>query len=109
MGVIDFNSLLTELLNQAKEIAASTFKDYKKQAAEDAESLISGIKPKLERWTLQVANGDISKDDLEFLLMGEKELVEMKALKQVGIALIKLDELKIKILKSIVNSIASKI
>lgn len=109
MGTIDFNSLLTELLSQAKEIAASTFKDYKKQAADDAEGLISGIKPKLEKWALLLAKGDLSKEDIEFLVLGEKELVEMKALKQVGIALIKLDELKSKILKSTVDSIVSKI
>lgn len=109
MGTIDFNSLLTEILNQAKDIAVSTFKDYKRQAVDDAEGLISGIKPKLEKWTLMLAKGDISKDDLEFLVLAEKELVEMKALKQVGIALIKLDELKSKILKSTVNSIVSKI
>ncbi|WP_071145738.1 hypothetical protein [Bacteroides ihuae] len=109
MGTIDFNSLLTELLSQAKEIAVSTFKDYKKQAADDAEGLISGIKPKLEKWTLQLAKGDLSKDDLEFLILGEKELVEMKALKQLGIGLIKLDELKNKILKSTLDSIVNKI
>jgi hypothetical protein len=105
MGTIDFNSLLNELLDQAKEIAVSTFKDYKKQAVDDAESLVSGIKPKLEKWTLQFANGDLSKDDLEFLVLGQKELVEMNALKQVGIALIELDKLKNSILKSTVNSI----
>lgn len=109
MGTIDFNSLLTELLSQAKEIAVSTFKDYKKQAADDAENLISGIKPKLEKWTLQLAKGDLSKDDLAFLVLGEKELVEMKALKQVGVALIKVDELKNSILKNSINTIINRV
>lgn len=107
MAAIDFNLILKDLVEQAKEIAISTFKDYKKEAGADAENLVSVMKVKLEKWSKQLANNEISKDDLIFLVQGQRELIEMKALKQTGIALIKVEELKNSILKATVNTIVS--
>jgi hypothetical protein len=109
MGTINFNSILSDLIEQAKQIATSTFKDYKKEAAADAENLILEIKSKLEKWTIELSNGNISKDDFEFQVLSQKELIEMKALKQAGIALIKIDELKSKLFDSLVDTIIGKI
>ncbi len=109
MGNLDFNSLYKELVSESTQLVISAFKNYKKEAKADIENFTSSIKPKLEQWTIQLAEGKITKDDLEFLILQKKELLEMKALKQVGIAQIELDKLKNNVLSSIIGTIVRNI
>ena len=105
MVPIDFISIFDELKTEVISVATSTVKEYKKAAKADAVMLIEKMKDDLERWAQQFAEGKLSAKDVEFLILGQKELIEMEALKQVGLSLIKIDELKGKILNSIINKI----
>lgn len=105
MPKVNFQQIFDNLKNEAGNLALSTFKDYKNEAKTDALKLVEDMKENLETWTLQLANGKLSKDDFEFLVLGQKELIEMNALKQAGLALIKADEFKTSLLNLITNTI----
>lgn len=101
----DFQLIIDKLRDEVIKLAMATFNDYKNEAKADALKLIEEMKVKLKKWTLQLANGELSKDDFEFLVLGQKELVEMKALKQAGVALIKADEFKNSLLNLVTKTI----
>lgn len=105
MPAINFQEIFNGLKDEAVKLGLSTFNAYKNQAKTDAVSLLENLKENLENWTIQLAEGKLSKSDFEFLILGQKELIEMNALKQAGLALIKADEFK----NSLLNLIAKTI
>ena len=90
----NFQPILDKLQSEVTNLALVTFQNYKNEAKTDALKLLDDMKENLKTWTLQLANGELSKDDFEFLVLAQKELIEMHALKQAGISLIQTDEFK---------------
>lgn len=105
MATTDFNELFETLKQGVSSIAQETVKDYARQATKEGQKSLTGLKSDLKRWTEQVERGELSKEDLEFLLLGRKELTEMKVLQQLGIAKIQLDKFKNAITGLIVSTI----
>lgn len=109
MADINFQGVMDTLKDEVVNLALATFKDYKTQAKADALQLLNDMKENLRSWTLQLAQGKLSKADFEFLVLGQKELVEMNALRQAGMALIKADEFKNSLFNLITNTITGLI
>lgn len=107
MASIDIEQLLKELKDESAALAKATFKKFKAEAEEDALNLIGTLKEDIKNWTIMLANGQISKDEFEWLVMSKKELIEMVGLKQAGLTLIKLDELKAKLLNLVISKVFS--
>ncbi len=105
MATENFQQIFDGLKDDAAKLALSTFNEYKDEAKADAVKLIEDLKGNLENWTVEMAEGKLSKNDLEFLVMAQKELIEMNALKQAGLALIKSDEFKNSLLNLVTNKI----
>lgn len=105
MASIDIEKLLKELKNESATLAKSIFKEFKDEAETDAKNLIATLEVDLKNWTLQLANGQLTKDDFEWLVMAKKELIEIVGLKHAGISLIKLDELKAKLLNLVITKV----
>lgn len=109
MPDINFQQISDKLKDEVTKLALSSFNQYKNEAKADALKLLEELKVNLATWTLQLAEGKLSRDDFEFLVLGQKELVEMNALKQAGLTLIKTDEFKNSLLKLITKTIAGLI
>jgi hypothetical protein len=67
-------------------IAKGDLKDFLKEAKDDTNQFLATTKEDLKTWTKQLADGDLSKDEFEFLVRGKDDLAEMHALTQAGIA-----------------------
>ena len=61
-------------------------------------------KADLQRWTTMLASGQLSKDDFEWLLQSKKDLAELVALKQAGLAQVALDRFVNGLLNVVVTS-----
>lgn len=107
MATVNFQEIIDKLKDEAIKLATATFKDYKNEAKADALELLEELKENLQTWTLQLAEGKLSKNDFEFLVLAQKELIEMNALKQAGTGIIKTDELKLSLLKLVTNTISA--
>ncbi len=109
MANIDFHVVLDKLKEEVTNLALFTVKNYKNEAKRDALNLLEGMKENLKTWTLQLAEGKLSKKDFEYLILGQKELIEMNALKQAGLSLVKADEFKNKLLNLVINTVVGLI
>jgi len=86
-------------------LALSTVNNYKSEATADALNMLNMMKENLSTWTMELADGKMSTKDFEFLVLGQKELIEMNALKQAGLAMIQVDEFKNSILNLIIKTV----
>ena len=82
----DINEILDGLKDGIKELAKKEAKDFVVQAQGDAEKFLDDIKQDLATWVKQLAKGELSENDFKFLVRGRKDVAEMAALKQAGLA-----------------------
>ena len=105
MGNIDFNALLGNLKNGVTALAVSSVGQYANEAKADGLKIVESLKTDLQTWATQLAEGKMLKEDVEFLVLAKKDLIQMNALKQVGLGLIRIDEFKNNVLNLIVKTI----
>jgi len=109
MASFDFQTLFNQLKKDVSNVAVTSVQQFKNEAETDAQNLLENLKENLQNWTVQLALGAMTKEDFEFLVMGQKELIQMNFLKQKGMALIDLDKLKISLINQIVKTALSVI
>ena len=94
MADIKFDSAFDTFKKGVADLAVKTGKQYEKQATADGQSFLDASKASLQDWTTQLTNGSLSKDDFTDLLLGQKDLFALTALKQAGMAQIAIDTFK---------------
>lgn len=94
------DQLKNDLVNHAKQFGD----DVKDEFVEDGKAFAEEAKEDLIRWTQLMAEGKLTKEDLEFLVKGKKDLAKMEALKQKGLAKVRLDKFKDALVGTVVNS-----
>lgn len=86
MPSFDTNAAISTTLDKSKELAGTLFKKFANQAANDTQDFLERSKDGVARAGLLYAKRKIDRDDLEDLILGKKDLAEMHALKQAGLA-----------------------
>lgn len=104
---INFGDILNQLKTGLLNLAETTVKNFVDQAKTDGQNLLTSIEAKLEGWTTQLASGDISASDFEWLVNSQKDLVVMNALEQAGLAEINVDQFKTSAFNLIINTVLS--
>jgi hypothetical protein len=94
MADTNFQNVFDTLKQGVVELAKTTGTQYVTQAEADGQSFLDSSKADLQNWMTELANGSLSKDDFTDLLLGQKDLFELTALKQAGMAAIALDTFK---------------
>ena len=102
---IDIKSILSQLEGKIFDLAKSNLADYVNQATADGKQLLDTLKNDLTRWTQELADNKITKDDFATLLLGDKDLAEMSALTEAGLALARIDAFKDSLFKLISDTI----
>jgi hypothetical protein len=85
------DAILKDIETQSEALAKKLFQQFTRQAAADTQDFLAKSRADLERWTSELAREEIDQDDLASLVRGEKDLAEMRALKQAGLAQVTID------------------
>ena len=85
--------ILNGLLDNVKDLAGDTAKDFLKQTTVDSQQFIAQTEANIQRWRAELAKGDIDQEDLESLLRGQLAEATLAALLKAGIAQQKAAEL----------------
>jgi len=86
-------------------LAVGTFANYKEQVIKDGQAFAQKLKDDLNKWTMQIAAGELDADGLKWLIDGRKVDAEMLALKEKGLAKAALDEFFSKLENLIVGTV----
>jgi len=105
MGSMDFQAVLATLREGVTSLATNTVQNYVNEAKTDGLNLVESLKTDIQTWEQELAEGKISALDVEFLIMAQKELIEMNALKQAGLGLIKVNEFKNNVLQLVLKAV----
>jgi len=109
MSTINFDQLVQNLESGVETLAKSSLTEYEQAAKTDGINAIDNMKSNLQVWSQAVANGSLTFEDLGFLLKAEESLNEMTALKEAGLAEVRIDEFKVGLVNVITGGIASAI
>ena len=85
-------------------LAKERWSEHKDAALKDGKAFIEDAKEDLVRWTKSLANGDLSKDDFEWLLESKKDLAILHALKQVGLTKVAKDRFVNGVIDLVINT-----
>ena len=99
-----FEEFISAIGQGVEDLAKSTISDYKEQALIDADAFVSESKSDLQRWTGMLANKQLTQDDFAWLIKGRKDVAELKALKQSGLALVRVDRFKSALMDLVVDT-----
>lgn len=101
--------LIEELKDKLKVIITKSYKENKTELEKHLNTFLETSKEKLERWMFLFSIGDLTEDELEWLLKSQLDLVTLQALQTTGISKIKLNALKNNIIKMIFKVITEMI
>jgi hypothetical protein len=105
--MIDMNRMLKDIEGQIKDEAKIIFSKNLKEAVKDSQKFLKAMKADLERWTVELAAGRMTKDEYKSMVEGAKDVGEMHALKQKGIGLIAINKFKDKIIAIVIDKTLS--
>jgi hypothetical protein len=89
-----FDDFSTSVLNGAEGLARTLLKGKVKDARADAEAFIRKSASKLDKWTKQVASGELTQDEFASLVRSQRDLAELSALTQAGIGQVELGKFR---------------
>lgn len=106
---MDYQAVLVTLKDGVTNLATTNVQNYLNEAKADGLKMVDSLKADIQTWGQELAAGKMSANDVEFLVMAKKELIQMNALKQVGLGQVKVDEFKNSILYLIVKTLVGAI
>ncbi|MFN0276725.1 MAG: hypothetical protein ACKVPJ_13340 [Chitinophagales bacterium] len=105
----NFDQIFDELITKTKELIALTVKNYISQAEADTTRFLNESKNKFEKWAKLLLEKRLSIDEFEWLIQSQKDLLTMEALKQAGLAKIRIDQFKNSLLNLVTDVILAAI
>lgn len=100
----NFDDFIDTIEKGVEELAKKTLKGFKEEAVDDAKAFLEGSKDDFKRWTKLLAQGELLQDDFEWLVLGRKDVAELHALKQAGLALVRIDRFKNALLDLVIDT-----
>ena len=101
---MDIEKLIIEIKQQILTDAKQKFKDYLPELEKDLQKFLKKSEEKLKRWSILLLEGSITKDEFEWLVKSQQNLIQLNTLQVAGLSKIKLNNLKNNILKTIIDT-----
>ena len=109
MASFDLDAVFATTLDQSKGLAKTLFKKFADQAANDTRDFLDRSREGIARATTLFIDGQIDEEDLEDLILGKKDLAQMHALKQAGLASAAVDTFTNGVLQILVDAVFAAI
>ncbi len=104
---MDFEKLLKELKEEIVAEATDKFGDEGKLIVDDMKEYLKNSEEKLKKWSGLFIAGAIDKNELEWLLKSQKDLLVMQALVKAGVNKIKAGHFKNRVITIVLNKLVS--
>lgn len=104
----DFNGFLDTLTERIGALAVGNLKDFKDAITKDGKAFLDKAQKDLERWTGLLEGGQLTAEEFEFLVKGKKDLADLAALKQAGLAKARLDKFRNSLVELVIGTAVEK-
>lgn len=106
---MDLEKLIKELKESLLTLLGNKYKEFKPEIQKDITAFLKESENKLKRWVLLLAEGSLTKEEFEWLLKSQKDIVALKALQTVGLSKIRINNLKNSIIKTIFDIVVATV
>lgn len=103
--MINFDSFIASFTEELRSALQDYGDEIRDEILKTATVFVTKLKSNIETWSEQMKNGELSKEDLEFLIDARKDQMKLAALRQKGLAQVRLDRLQNTIKNSLIGSI----
>lgn len=100
----DIDEFLDALREEITDLAKTHLQDMQEAALEDGKAFLDQTQDDLERWGRLLEQGELSRDEFESLVRGQKDLAEMEALKQAGLAAVRAEQFRDALIDRIIGT-----
>lgn len=104
---VDFQSIFNTLVDGVENLAKDLLKNYVNDAKNDGVAFLNDTKADLQKWVNELAAGDMTTEEFKSLVNGQKDLLEMVALRKAGEAAITIDKFKNSLLNLVTTTVFS--
>jgi hypothetical protein len=98
-----FDDFINEVKSEVKSLAIKLFHEYQDTAVKESVAFLNQTRSDLERWLKLMITGDLTREEFEWLVAGKKDLLDLFALKEAGLARVRIDKFRNGLLKIIVD------
>lgn len=106
---MDIEKLIKDLKDTLLTLLGSKYKEFKPEIQKDITDFIKQSEEKLKRWILLLADGSLTKEEFEWLLKSQRDLVALKTIQATGISKIRINNIKNSILKTIFDVVIAAV
>lgn len=99
-----FDEFFVAALNEIKRFIAEEIGDFVEDIGFAGEKFLKNSRDDLENWFQLYNSGNLDKEELESLIKGKKDLLDIKILTQAGLAKIRIDRIKNGIFEIIIET-----
>ena len=99
-----FDDVLSALKDNLLNVASEQAEEFADELMKDSMAFVKEAEQDLKEWTKQLANGKMTPAGFELAVRGKADVAKMEALKQAGLAAIRLDKLKKTLIDTVVNT-----
>lgn len=102
-----FDRFIKEILEGSEILIREMLAEYHQHAISATRAFVEETKNDLVRWTKLLAKEEITLDEFEWLLEGRKDLLEIHALKEAGLAAIRIHKFRLALFSLIIDRAAA--
>jgi len=100
----DLDDFFDALKDEIADLAETHLQEMKDAALQDGHAFLDRTQDDLKRWGRLLEEGELSRDEFESLVRGQKDLAEMEALKQAGLAAVRAERFRDALIDRIVGT-----
>lgn len=103
---MNFDSFLNALRTELTQVAREYGEEYVNDIVTSGTNFALSMRETLIRRSEQLANGQLTPEEFEWLLKSDNDLIEMKALKKKGLTVVQLNRIQDAVVGSLVRVVS---
>jgi len=100
----DFDKYFDKLVKNLEDLVKNNWKDFLDAAEADGKAFLLENKEDLKRWTRLLSNGDLTREEFEFLVGSKEDLFKLKALKKLGLTKVRIQMFQTAVIGLIIDT-----
>ncbi len=102
--MVDFNNFLSDVKKEIASLIESSLNEFRSQVIAAGDEFIEDSKDDIKVWTEQLADGQLSKDDFEWLMRSKETTTKLIILKHIGLTKAQVDKLTTGIIDVVIKT-----
>jgi len=106
---MNIDEILKQIKSELNQLFAENFKNLSNESKKDLNKFLSESEEKLKRWVVLLLEEKITKEEFEWLVKSQKDILLLASLNEAGISKIKLSNIKNHVISTIIKTVLTSL